>query len=140
MGRKGRVIGFRAIYSKRSPSGSLARARYIHQPYRGYTIGLNPTLPAYVHVSHTRDFESQFRGRGGTRTRPLVPNRPAACRQQEPINLPARQRRHGCSPRTQREGKGLGGGSLSALSHQQDGPDEVLWAFSFTHPGCDLEN
>ena len=28
---KGTVIGFRAIYSKRSPSGSLARARYIHQ-------------------------------------------------------------------------------------------------------------
>lgn len=126
---KRRVIGFRAIYSKRSPSGSLARARYIHQPYRGYTISLNPTLSAHVRILHTRDFETQFRGRGGTQTRPWVPNRPTACRQQELINLPARQLRHGCSPRTQREGKRLGGGSLSALSHQQDGHESAVGFF-----------
>lgn len=45
---KGRVTGFRAIYSKRSPSGSLARAQYIHQPYRGYPIDLSPALTAHV--------------------------------------------------------------------------------------------
>lgn len=45
---KGRGTGFRAIYSKRSPSGSLARARYIHQAYRGCTVELHPTLAAHV--------------------------------------------------------------------------------------------
>lgn len=104
---KGRVTGFRSIYCKRSPSGSLARARYIHQAYRGYTIDLDPTLAAHARTRTPGGLclKTQLRRRG-TQTLRWVPEMRTACGQR--VKLRARTRTHGRSARNER-------GKLSAV-------------------------
>lgn len=128
---KGGVIEFRAIYSKRSPSGSLARARYIHQPYRGYKSETPPSRRTCVHLL-SRDFESQFRGGGGgTQTPPCAEFRTG---QEEPITLPARQRGLGCSARNE-SGEGLGGGGPRSGSTPAGRTVGVSWVVFFYSSG-----
>lgn len=120
---KGRVIGFRSIYCKRSPSGSLARARYIHQAYRGYTIDLDPTLAAHA---RTRTHRGYFVWSPVKKKRhanpPLGPGDENSVRAAG--KAPCADT-HARLQRTQREGKALSGGSLRAgrliVSPQQEG-------------------